>query len=201
MPAYKNIVGQKFGMLTVLEELPGYKVLCMCDCGNLNIVAKNKVVNGLTKSCGCRRVEKIDCNDIVGRTFGRLTVLSCEGRMGDKYLYTCKCACGKIVKGIGRGNLIGKATQSCGCLKSDNNVRVTDSQSNNLYSERKGLTYNKKLNRWYARLTYKNVNYYLGSSRNCEEAEEMRNRADEEVKKYGRVITYVSCRPNKGGRA
>lgn len=191
-------VGQKFNMLTILEELPEGKALCMCDCGNINIVAKNKVVNGLTKSCGCRRVEKIDCNDIVGRTFGRLTVLRCEGKIDSKYLYTCKCACGKIAKGIGRGNLIDKATQSCGCLKSDNNVRVTDSQSNNLYSERKGLTYNKKLNRWYARLTYKNVDYYLGSSRNYEEAEEMRNRADEEAKKYGNVITYVSCRHKRG---
>ena len=193
-------VGQKFNMLTILEELPESKVLCICDCGNLNIVAKSKVVRGLTKSCGCtRRVERINYNDIVGQTFGRLTVLSCEGRIGGKYLYTCKCACGKIAKGIGRGNLIDRATQSCGCLKSDNNVSVADSYNSNLYSERKGLTYNKKLNRWYARLTYKNVNYYLGSSRNCEEAEEMRNRADEEVKKYGKVITYVSCRAIRDG--
>ena len=57
------------------------------------------------------------------------------------------------------------------------------------------MSYNKKLNRWHARLSYKNVNYYLGSSSNYEEAEAMRNRADEEVKKYHKVITYVSCRP------
>ena len=195
-------VGQKFNMLTILEELPEGKVLCICDCGNLNIVNKSKVVRGLTKSCGCtRRGEKIDCNDIVGQTFGRLTVLSCEGRIDSKYLYICKCACGKVVHGIWRNNLLDKATQSCGCLKSDNNVSITDSFSTNLYSERKGLSYNKKLNRWYARMTYKNVDYYLGSSSNYEEAEEMRNRADEETKKYGRVITYVSHRSRaKRGR-
>ena len=53
MPAYKNIVGQKFGMLTVLEELPGYKVLCLCDCGDIIEVRRNELVTGNTKSCGC----------------------------------------------------------------------------------------------------------------------------------------------------
>lgn len=194
-------VGQKFNMLTIVEELPGRKVLCKCDCGNFNIVEKDKVVCGATKSCGCIRcVKKIDCNDIIGKTFGKLTVLSCEGRINLKYLYTCKCACGRIVKGVSRDHLRSKITQSCGCLKndkSDNNVSVTASLSTNLYSERKGVSYNKKLNRWHARLSYKNVNYYLGSSSNYEEAEAMRNRADEEVKKYGKVITYVSCKAKK----
>lgn len=190
-------IGQKFNMLTIVEELPGRKVLCMCDCGNFNTVEKDKVVSGLIRSCGCMRCgEKIDCNDIIGKTFGKLTVLSCEGRINRKYIYMCKCACGRTVE-VSRDHLIGKMTRSCGCLRSDNNVNAIDSFSNNLYSERKGVSYNKKLNRWYANLSYKNMYYYLGSSSNYEEAEEMRNRADEEVKKYGRVITYVSCRPTK----
>lgn len=188
-------VGQKFNMLTVVEELPGGKELCICDCGNLSIVEKDKVVSGLIRSCGCmHRGKKIDCNDIIGKTFGKLTVLSCEGRINRRYVYMCKCACGRTVS-VSRDHLIGKMTQSCGCLRSDNNVSVTASISTNLYSERKGVSYNKKLNRWYANLSYKNMYYYLGSSSDCKEAEAMRNRAEEETKKYGKVITYVSCKP------
>lgn len=61
MKEKKNVIGKKFGRLTVigrLEDSNGY-VLCKCDCGNLHLV---KLAN-LTKkdrptvSCGCYRKE------------------------------------------------------------------------------------------------------------------------------------------------
>jgi hypothetical protein len=55
-----SIVGQEFHRLTVYA-LAGYAKtasmmsywLCRCTCGNFRIVAKGKLKNGSTKSCGC----------------------------------------------------------------------------------------------------------------------------------------------------
>lgn len=55
----KNIVGQKFGKLTVVELLSEstkanrrqYK--CKCDCGNEVIVTSTYLMTGQTHSCGC----------------------------------------------------------------------------------------------------------------------------------------------------
>lgn len=55
----KNLVGQRFGKLTVLELLPDsnkfnrrmYK--CKCDCGNEIILPSSSLTTGHTSSCGC----------------------------------------------------------------------------------------------------------------------------------------------------
>ena len=52
------VKGKKFNRLTVLEELPDYKVRCECDCGKTVEVNRYKVIKGLTQSCGCQRAEK-----------------------------------------------------------------------------------------------------------------------------------------------
>ena len=56
--AKKDMIGKKFGRLTVLEELPDraynrimYK--CLCDCGSTSVVAGQDLRQGKTKSCGC----------------------------------------------------------------------------------------------------------------------------------------------------
>lgn len=58
----KDLTGQKFGRLTVLEQADdfvssgGNKVsgwLCKCDCGNEVRVRGASLLNGTTKSCGC----------------------------------------------------------------------------------------------------------------------------------------------------
>ena len=52
-----NLLGQKFGMLTVIEEHPKIKNrtawLCKCECGNQKAVITKSLRNGNTKSCGC----------------------------------------------------------------------------------------------------------------------------------------------------
>lgn len=52
-------VGQKFNMLTVLEELPlgdnGRVLNCQCECGNIKPVLLPHLIRSLIKSCGCHR--------------------------------------------------------------------------------------------------------------------------------------------------
>lgn len=54
----------------------------------------------------------------IGKTFGRLTVLS-EWRDGRIVYCTCKCICGNIVYSVYRSNLVKYHTQSCGCLNKE----------------------------------------------------------------------------------
>lgn len=53
----KNMVGEKYGMLTVLKHM-GTKNknsmwLCKCECGNESIVSRPNLIHGFTTSCGC----------------------------------------------------------------------------------------------------------------------------------------------------
>lgn len=57
-----NLLGQRFGKLVVLEEVPNNKPYhqflwrCQCDCGQKTIVATTGLRFG-TKSCGCLKKE------------------------------------------------------------------------------------------------------------------------------------------------
>lgn len=58
----KDLTGQKFGRLTVLERTENYRApngtsgamwLCQCDCGNVLKVRAPDLKSGHTRSCGC----------------------------------------------------------------------------------------------------------------------------------------------------
>lgn len=58
---YKDLTGQRFGRLTVLEFVPNDKSnsywKCKCDCGNETLVAGEKLTRNHTQSCGCLQKE------------------------------------------------------------------------------------------------------------------------------------------------
>jgi hypothetical protein len=65
-PRHKDLVGQKFGRLTVLKHIDKNDTCnrtrweCRCDCGKISIVAGCHLRSGKTKSCGClHRVSKL----------------------------------------------------------------------------------------------------------------------------------------------
>jgi hypothetical protein len=74
----KDLVGRRFGRLTVLEDTgrrKNHKVLweCLCDCGKTVSVKSDQLTSGKTKSCGCLRDEvRIDCHTKHGLYHKRL---------------------------------------------------------------------------------------------------------------------------------
>lgn len=60
--------------------------------------------------------------NLVGKTFGRLTVVDasapvkCTG--GYRTVWVCRCECGNVVK-VKANSLLNKNTKSCGCLRKD----------------------------------------------------------------------------------
>lgn len=57
MPALKDMTGQTFGRLLVIEKAPSRKKnvywRCVCECGNEVVTQGNALRGGVTKSCGC----------------------------------------------------------------------------------------------------------------------------------------------------
>lgn len=143
-----NMIGQKYGHLTVIEELSERnrfgKIVyrCRCDCGNYIDVNGNALRSGNTKSCGCLHSLKIEA----GSTFGRLTVLGIVNDKRRGKVYKCLCTCGNITRVTGT-NLITGNTRSCGCLHNEgNNTKHKQSHTKlyKVYYGMKNRCYNKK---------------------------------------------------------
>ena len=72
-----DLVGQKFGKLTVLSVafIKKHKFYnCKCECGNEKVVRGSSLVEGKTKSCGCvlrqRQKEHGASKRIIYKAFG-----------------------------------------------------------------------------------------------------------------------------------
>lgn len=125
----KNLTGERFGKLTVIERAENKITLkgqsktvwkCHCDCGNEVNVLASSLGRGNTKSCGCYSVEYANKNkyiDLSGQKFGKLTVLR-RTRMKDRNSYwLCRCECGaeKEVSMVA----LRHGQKSCGCSMYD----------------------------------------------------------------------------------
>ena len=69
----KDLVGMKFGRLTVLSRAENYVSAsgctkaqwnCVCDCGNQIVVPTCNLTRGNSKSCGCYNLEQIKARNI-----------------------------------------------------------------------------------------------------------------------------------------
>src|SRR5699024_9102742 len=94
MGGLKNEIGNSYGYLTVIERAENTKDgraqwLCKCKCGNQTIVLGKHLRSGNTKSCGCYQKEKTAesnmnrANNLIGKKFGKLTVLKESGFIKD----------------------------------------------------------------------------------------------------------------------
>ena len=96
-----SLIGQRFGMLTVIDQADSTESgkrrwLCRCDCGTEKAVIGSNLRRGTTVSCGCKK--RID---LTGQKIGKLTVLGRSdqyGMRGDRktQLWECLCDCGAI---------------------------------------------------------------------------------------------------------
>lgn len=121
-----DIVGQKYGKLTVVEYMDSgrpHKYRCLCECGNETIAERYHLLSGHTTSCGCAKRDLAKGADLVGQRFGSLVVEEYLGVIriskGTEPVscLKCRCDCGNetIVK---RSSLIDGHTKSCGdCFK------------------------------------------------------------------------------------
>lgn len=126
-----DITDREFGFWKVVQREPnapsGKAVwLCRCRCGVERVVEGVRLNLGLTRSCGCTRLEPKE--DLVGRRFGRLVVVCHAGVRNQRRLWKCLCDCGSECSI--RGDLLKSGNnQSCGCQKIDSATKHGHSHS------------------------------------------------------------------------
>lgn len=151
--ARKNLIGQRFGKLTVIELIPkemrptktakrGNHWLCKCECGNTVIHYTSHLTSGDIQSCGCLLKEKLSqkSKDETGNKYGKLTVINrAKIDRKDHIFWNCQCECGTIVQ-VNGAYLRSGHTKSCGCVNSwgeadiakylsDNNIKFVKEYS------------------------------------------------------------------------
>lgn len=121
MSRLDNLIGQKFGTLTVLERdfsSKRTKWICKCDCGATTNVLACHLKDGHTTTCGDYKIyPRVKPEDLTGETFGFLTVVKQVRKPKDATIFwECKCKCGNfaVVSGC---HLKSGHTKSCGKCK------------------------------------------------------------------------------------
>ena len=114
-----SLVGQQFGKLLVTSEAERHgskaKWACLCECGQTRVVWQHQLRNGEARMC-----QECFLPPMIGKTFGRLTVIAQTERPVKKTgrWFRCQCTCGNehTVRG---DQLRNGVTSSCGCYARD----------------------------------------------------------------------------------
>ena len=154
------LINKKFNKLTVKQFLGrvGYDsnghgsiimrnlFLCQCECGNLIEVDEHKLKTGNTKSCGClvketnrQNLEKVlqkQCKDLTGIKNGKLTIERLAtpeetiNRPKTCRYWKAKCDCGNYHI-VGTSDFLRGNVQSCGCLLSKGEMKISQILTDN----------------------------------------------------------------------
>ncbi len=127
-----ELVGKLFGRWKVLSiegKDKNNKTMYLCECRCVKktkkLVSKYSLLDGMSKSCGCIQKEQVD---LVGKKFGKLTVLHFDQEKHDEgknkgknwFYWVCECNCkenDKNIISVQRSNLTRGYTTSCGCAR------------------------------------------------------------------------------------
>jgi len=140
----KDLTGQKFGHLTVIEMLYDYEksgkkrtvCRCICDCGNEKIADPWHIQNRPNASCGCMvkyyRALHNRTNEI-GNKYGRLLITGIDYSVKPS-VAICKCDCGNIIR-RNKAEVVCGDIQSCGCLHRDRVAEVNTKDFTDMVSD------------------------------------------------------------------
>ena len=207
MREWPSLIGQKYGMLTVIGQAPSSEKgqrrwLCRCDCGTEKTVLGGNLKRGTTVSCGCKHK-----NDLTGKKIGKLTVLERSDRYGSRgkrktQLWKCICECGAITykatdtltnpdvsmcKECAGAYTAEKARANAGFEAGTQISKIKDQpETSDNISGVRGVYWDRKTGKYRARLKFKGRLYNLGYFTRLEDAEKARRRGEEEI--YGKFL-------------
>lgn len=92
MSKIKDLTGQKFGRLTVIERAGSNSYgralwLCVCDCGKIDIKQGKLLLNGHCRSCGCGEYEN-RVNNCTSHKLTNTRLYTIWGGMKQRCYYT-----------------------------------------------------------------------------------------------------------------
>ena len=147
----KDLTGQQFGELTVIELIPDtvpVKWLCKCSCDREVIRNSSSLLGHTTFSCGCMAKKKRaesqifkHYKDLVGQKFGWWNVIELDKeKTRDKKMayWYCKCTkCNNIYSVLGSNLLSGQTKHCRNCLESNGEKSINSFlQKTKFYYER-----------------------------------------------------------------
>jgi len=96
-----DLSGKKFHELSVIScagimgKVTNYRWLCKCTCGKTVTVLGSHLLNGHTKSCGCKNNKELD---LCGKKINKWTVIRKIGSnsYSRDILWECQCECGTV---------------------------------------------------------------------------------------------------------
>ena len=216
-PGMKDLTGRRFGRLVCLEPTEqraksgGTIWRCQCDCGSICLAVSTQLTHGYKKSCGCWGHPPL--KDLVGKRFGRLTVLAYAGKRAGMHRWKCRCDCGEETI-VGQTLLQSGKTKSCGCLQAASiveNLKLCEGTSVTVLEASKhrvlptntsgytGVYRAAKTGKWQAQITFKRKTYYLGSYDRLEDAVAARKRGEEMHDDF--IQWYYTTHKRTKGRA
>lgn len=136
-----NLEGKRFGKLTVLQRVDNYvspngkkkaKWKCLCECGNIVYSTTANLRSGKNQcwDCAHKMTGFYKRKNIVGKTFGYLTVNEIKREIDkngkQRTICACTCRCGKEVV-TKMDTLTRPGLHSCGCARSEiQSYRIED---------------------------------------------------------------------------
>ena len=127
---YKDIKGQVFGELTVLEKTEkrdnnAVVWKCKCSCGNIVEWDVNRLQQTKYPNCGCQK-------SLIGKTFGKLVVVKKVKKTtkNRSQYWLCKCECGGTTT-LSTGDLRSGRVVGCGCSNSIGEYNIAKLLSSN----------------------------------------------------------------------
>ena len=144
----KNLVGEKFGSLTVLgrdevKHKDGVYWKCQCDCGNIIFTKSYRLTSGHTKSCGCLK-HKHTYEDLTNSKFGYLTVDSFAYIKDKRSYWNGICKCGNTVVAMAKLLKKGSIT-SCGCKRKEIRKSLLNERFGHLLVIKEGIENDKTI--------------------------------------------------------
>ena len=200
MRDYPSLIGKRFGKLIVVAQAESKsgqrRWICQCDCGGTNIVTTGNLNSGHTTNCGCKKSP-----DLTGQVFGKLTVIGRSDKRNPRGkrttpMWECRCECGNITYKATdtltnpdesmcqecKGRIGAEiARKSAGFVDGTQISRIKNMTliATNT-SGCRGVYYDKRTNKYRARLKFKGKIMNFGSYTNFEDAVKARKAAEQE---------------------
>lgn len=196
----QNLIGKRYDKLIVKEQMESTKTgqrrwLCKCDCGGTYITTTGNLNSGHTTNCGCKKSP-----DLTGKVFGKLEVLGRSDKRNSRGkrttpMWECRCECGaityKATDTLTNPDIsmciecAGKyaaeiARQSAGFVDGTQITKIVEMKPTAANTSGvRGVYFEKRSNKWRARLTFKGKIMSFGSFPKFEDAVEARRKAEQ----------------------
>ena len=211
MREFPSLVGNRYGKLTVIEQVESTsygqkRYLCKCDCGGTHIAFASNLKRGHTTNCGCNTSP-----DLTGQVFGKLTVVGRSDKRNSRGarttpMWECRCECGNITykakdtltnpdlsmcSACAEKYAAEKARAGAGFvggtqISKIRNMKVPITNTSGC----RGVYYDKKTNKYRARLKFKGKIMNFGSFSNFEDAVAARKAAEQEY--FGAFLEEIA---------